>query len=107
MLFKTTFSDACPALIMASRLTLPSSVHQLCYFHLLININRNLYSVLGKEKFDKFKKEFVITQQQETRELFELSWTQLLQRYPDADLNLTGNGSRMRQNGQNLAQRWF
>ena len=57
--------------------------HNLCIFHIDLNLKKNLRPKLGTQKFNKFRSEFFLCRNSLVTEVFEEKWKNLINKYPE------------------------
>lgn len=76
-------SDRHPSLIASVRITMPLSSHLYCLHHLNGNVNKHLRLSLGPE-WDNFNRDFWDLYRAVSPTVFELKWTRIIERFPNA-----------------------
>jgi len=79
----TLFTDGDLAMTAAMQRAIPETKHNLCFFHIMQNINKRLHLKLGS-RWKQFLKDFLICRNSLTPELFETTWSMLKNQYSEA-----------------------
>ncbi|EXX60448.1 hypothetical protein RirG_179810 [Rhizophagus irregularis DAOM 197198w] len=61
----------------------PTSKHNLCIFHIDLNLKKNVKPKLGLQKFSEFRAEFFSCRNSLVYEIFESKWKILIEKYPE------------------------
>jgi hypothetical protein len=81
---RVIYTDNDPAMANAISSIFPQSKHNLCIFHIDLNLKKNLQSKLGAKIFNEFRSDFFICRNSLTEEIFETRWVKLREKYPAA-----------------------
>lgn len=79
------YTDCDPAMANAISLIYPMSKHNLCIFHIDLNLKKNLRPKLGTKTFNEFRSEFFSCHNSLNEEIFEIRWKKLFEKYPAAN----------------------
>lgn len=79
------YTDCDPAMANAISLIYPTSKHNLCIFHIDLNLRKNLRPKLGTQRFNEFHSLFYLCRNSLISESFETQWKTLIEKYPETE----------------------
>jgi hypothetical protein len=92
------FTDADPGATASVATIFPAAKHIWCLWHIFINLQKNVATKLGPDRYTAFSRAFRLAQQQLTEALFEELYQALKRDFPEAvpylDGQLTDNAQR-------------
>jgi hypothetical protein len=80
---RVIYTDCDPAMANAISFVYPNSKHNLCIFHIDLNLKKNVRPKLGTQKFNEFRSEFFSCRNSLIIEIFEEKWKRLHKKYPE------------------------